>query len=95
MTGCYVPNHRCIDNAIHTFAGVQLRSVCAEIMEAQDAPKPVYENLYKLVQGRDYFVITTNVDHCFQKAGFGKRRLFYAQGDYGLFQCSQPCCHET
>ena len=61
----------------------------------QDAPKPVYENLYKLVQGRDYFVITTNVDHCFQKAGFDKRRLFYAQGDYGLFQCSQPCCHET
>ena len=61
----------------------------------QDAPKPVYENLYKLVQGRDYFVITTNVDHCFQKAGFDKRRLFYTQGDYGLFQCSQPCCHET
>lgn len=95
MTGCYAPNHRCIDNAIHTFAGVQLRSVCAEIMEAQDAPKPVYENLYKLVQGRDYFVITTNVDHCFQKAGFDKRRLFYTQGDYGLFQCSRPCCHET
>ena len=61
----------------------------------QDAPKPVYENLYKLVQGRDYFVITTNVDHCFQKAGFDKRRLFYTQGDYGLFQCSHPCCHET
>lgn len=95
MTGCYVPNHRCIDNAIHTFAGVQLRSVCAEIMEAQGALKPVYENLYKLVQGRDYFVITTNVDHCFQKAGFDKRRLFYTQGDYGLFQCSRPCCHET
>ena len=61
----------------------------------QDAPKPVYENLRRLVQGRDYFVITTNVDHCFQKAGFDKRRLFYTQGDYGLFQCSQPCCHET
>ena len=61
----------------------------------QDAPKPVYENLRRLVQGRDYFIITTNVDHCFQKAGFDKRRLFYAQGDYGLFQCSQPCCHET
>ena len=40
MTGCYVPNHRCIDNAIHTFAGVQLRSACAEIMEAQGAPEP-------------------------------------------------------
>ena len=61
----------------------------------QDAPKPVYENLRRLVQGRDYFVITTNVDHCFQKAGFDKRRLFYTQGDYGLFQCSRPCCHET
>ena len=61
----------------------------------QDAPKPVYESLRRLVQGRDYFVITTNVDHCFQKAGFDKRRLFYTQGDYGLFQCSQPCCHET
>ena len=43
----------------------------------------------------DYFVITTNVDHCFQKAGFDKKRLFYLQGDYGLFQCSEPCCKET
>ena len=60
-----------------------------------DAPKPVYENLLKLVQGKDYFVITTNVDHCFQKAGFDKMRLFYTQGDYGLFQCSEPCCQET
>ena len=60
-----------------------------------DAPKPVYENLLKLVQGKDYFVITTNVDHCFQKAGFDKKRLFYTQGDYGLFQCSEPCCDET
>ena len=61
----------------------------------QDAPKPVYENLFKLVQDKDYFVITTNVDHCFQKAGFDKKRLFYTQGDYGLFQCSEPCCQET
>ena len=60
-----------------------------------DAPKPVYENLLKLVQGKDYFVITTNDDHCFQKAGFDKKRLFYTQGDYGLFQCSEPCCDET
>ena len=60
-----------------------------------DAPKPVYENLLKLVQGKDYFVITTNVDHCFQKAGFDKKRLFYTQGDYGLFQCSEPCCQKT
>ena len=60
-----------------------------------DAPKPVYENLLKLVADKDFFVITTNVDHCFQKAGFDKKRLFYTQGDYGLFQCSVPCCHET
>ena len=60
-----------------------------------DAPKPVYEDLLKLVQDKDYFVITTNVDHCFQKAGFDKKRLFYTQGDYGLFQCSDPCCQET
>ena len=61
----------------------------------QDAPKPVYENLLKLVADKDYFVITTNVDHCFQKAGFDKKRLFYTQGDYGLLQCSEPCCQET
>ncbi len=61
----------------------------------QDTPKPVYENLLKLVADKNYFVITTNVDHCFQKAGFDKKRLFYTQGDYGLFQCSEPCCQET
>lgn len=60
-----------------------------------DAPKPVYDAILKLVQDKDYFVITTNVDHCFQKAGFDKKRLFYTQGDYGLFQCSEPCCQET
>ena len=56
-----------------------------------DAPKPVYQNLYELVKEKDYFVLTTNVDHCFQKAGFDKNRIFYTQGDYGLFQCSEPC----
>ena len=61
----------------------------------QDAPKPVYDDLLKLVADKDYFVITTNVDHCFQKAGFDKKRLFYTQGDYGLFQCGEPCCQET
>ena len=61
----------------------------------QDAPKPVYETLLKLVADKDYFVITTNVDHCFQKAGFDKKRLFYTQGDYGLSQCSESCCQET
>ncbi len=56
-----------------------------------DAPKPVYENLFEVVKDKDYFVLTTNVDHCFQKAGFAKERLFYTQGDYGLFQCQTPC----
>jgi len=60
-----------------------------------DAPKPTYNELLELVKNKDYFVITTNVDHCFQKAGFDKKRLFYTQGDYGLFQCSEPCCSET
>ncbi len=60
-----------------------------------DAPKPVYRELLELVKDRDYFIITTNVDHCFPKAGFDKKRLFYTQGDYGLFQCSEPCCEET
>ena len=59
------------------------------------APKPVYEDLYDLIKEKDYFVITTNVDHCFQKAGFDKKRLFYTQGDYGLFQCSVPCHTKT
>lgn len=61
----------------------------------QDAPKPVYENLWNLVRDKDYFVLTTNVDHCFQKSGFDKKRLFYTQGDYGLWQCSKPCHHKT
>ena len=83
------------------------------------APKPVYDNLLKLLKGKDYFVITTNVDHQFQKAGlaspssdatwpsssklgrhslllrFDKQRLFYTQGDYGLFQCAKPCHQKT
>ena len=61
----------------------------------KDAPNPVYDDLLALVRNKDYFVITTNVDHCFQKAGFDKKRLFYTQGDYGLFQCSEPCRQET
>lgn len=60
-----------------------------------DAPKPVYQNLFKLIKDKDYFVLTTNVDHQFQRAGFDKHRLFYTQGDYGLFQCSEPCHQKT
>ncbi len=60
-----------------------------------DAPKPVYDAVLALIRDKDYFVITTNVDHCFQKAGFDRHRLFYTQGDYGLWQCSRPCHEKT
>lgn len=69
------------------------RAIC--VNRYMDAPGDVYETLFSLVDGMDYFVITTNVDHCFQKAGFDKKRLFYTQGDYGLFQCSTPCHAKT
>ncbi len=59
------------------------------------ALKAVYSDLLCLVRDKDYFVLTTNVDRRFQKAGFDKKRLFYTQGDYGLFQCSKPCCDKT
>ena len=60
-----------------------------------DVDNGVYKRLFELVKDKDYFVLTTNVDHQFQKAGFDKHRLFYTQGDYGLFQCSEPCCQKT
>lgn len=60
-----------------------------------DAPKPVYQELLSLVHDKDYFVLTTNVDHQFQKAGFDRHRLFYTQGDYGLWQCMEPCHQKT
>lgn len=60
-----------------------------------DAPSDVYGNLKKIVEGKDYFVLTTNVDHQFQRAGFEKERLFYTQGDYGLFQSSRPGLAKT
>ena len=58
-------------------------------------PKPVYEDILDLVKDKEYFVLTTNVDHCFQRAGFDKKRMFYTQGDYGLWQCSKPCHKAT
>ena len=61
----------------------------------EKAPRPVYDWLLDLVRDKDYFVITTNVDHQFQLAGFDKERLFYTQGDYGLWQCSKPCHQAT
>lgn len=60
-----------------------------------DIDNGTYKTLFELVKDKNYFVITTNVDHQFQKAGFDKRRLFYTQGDYGLFQCSEPCHDKT
>ena len=58
-------------------------------------PKDTYKKLLDVIKDKDYFVITTNVDHCFQKAGFDKKRLFYTQGDYGLFQSVNPNIKET
>lgn len=55
----------------------------------------VYFKLLSLVKNKDYFVLTTNVDHQFQRAGFDKKRLFYTQGDYGLLQCSNACHNRT
>lgn len=60
-----------------------------------DMDNGTYKALFELVKDKDYFVITTNVDHRFQKAGFDKKRLFYTQGDYGLRQCSEPCHQKT
>lgn len=61
----------------------------------KDGAKPLYKKLLDVVKDRNYFVVTTNVDHQFQLAGFDKNRLFYTQGDYGLFQCSEPCHSKT
>lgn len=61
----------------------------------QDPPRDTYCRLRELVAGKEYFVLTTNVDHCFQREGFEKKRLFYTQGDYGLWQCSKPCHRRT
>ena len=59
-------------------------------------PRPaLFADLLALLRDRDHFVLTTNVDHCFQRAGFDKARLFYTQGDYGLWQCSRPCHART
>ena len=60
-----------------------------------DAPGDVYANLLHLLENKDYFVITTNVDHQFQRAHFDKKRLFYMQGDYGLFQSVSPTIPKT
>ena len=60
-----------------------------------DIDNGIYKKLFEIMKDRNYFVITTNIDHQFQKAGFDKARLFYTQEDYGLFQCSEPCHDQT
>ncbi len=69
------------------------RYIC--INHYMNAPNDTYKRLLELVKDKNYFVLTTNVDHQFQKAGFDKKRLFYTQGDYGLFQCVEPCHNVT
>jgi len=61
----------------------------------KEGSKPLYRRLFNLIKDKNYFIITTNVDHQFQLSGFDKSRLFYTQGDYGLFQCSKPCHTKT
>lgn len=61
----------------------------------ESGPKELYKRLFELVKNKNYFVITTNVDHQFQLSGFDKKRLFYMQGDYGLLQCSNKCHNKT
>ena len=61
----------------------------------KEGANPLYIKLFDIVKNKNYFVITTNVDHQFQLAGFAKDRLFYTQGDYGLFQCQVPCHNKT
>ena len=69
------------------------RAIMMDRYEFED--NGTYAALRDLLKNRDYFVLTTNVDHCFQRFGLDKTRLFYTQGDYGLWQCARPCCRET
>lgn len=75
-------------NSMEEFWGYWCRYIW--INRYMPIPSRVYQDLLDLVKDKDYFVLTTNVDHCFQKSGFDKKRLFYTQGDYGLFQSSSP-----
>ena len=54
-------------------------------------PLKLYQELYSLIKVKDYFVITTNVDGQFEKAGFEKERVFETQGDYAYLQCENAC----
>jgi len=61
----------------------------------EQPPSELHKKILELVKDKIYFVITTNVDHLFQNNGFDKQKLFYTQGDYGLFQCPTPCHLKT
>lgn len=67
----------------------------AWINRYEPIPKDTHKKLLKLLEGKDYFVLTTNIDHTFQRTGFSKEHLCYTQGDFGLFQCSKPCHTDT
>jgi len=67
----------------------------AWINRYEPIPKDTHKKLLKLLEEKDYFVLTTNIDHTFQRAGFSKEHLCYTQGDFGLFQCSKPCHTDT
>lgn len=56
---------------------------------------PLYKKVYELVKNKKYFVLTTNADHQFYKAGFGEDKIFATQGDYGLVQCMRGCHQKT
>ena len=79
----------------YEYAGERFNRYFSDFEEKYVDHLDLYQKLFQLVKDKDYFVLTTNVDHCFQKANFDKQRLFYTQGDYGLFQCSSPCHQET
>ncbi|MGN1382812.1 MAG: Sir2 silent information regulator family NAD-dependent deacetylase [Eubacterium sp.] len=61
----------------------------------EDIPKDTLQRLKELLAGKKYFVLTTNIDHTFIRAGYDKKKLCYTQGDFGLLQCSRPCHHST
>ena len=61
------------------------------LMRFSGSPKKTYNILYEIFKDKNYFILTTNVDHLFQKAGFDKNRMYYMQGDMGLLQCKKPC----
>lgn len=89
----YIGGFRMLQNSPEEYWAYFSRNIW--VNRYMDAPYPTYSQLLELVKEKDYFVITTNVDHCFQNAGFDKKRLFYTQGDYGLWQCSKPCHQQT